>query len=157
MTDNKPTQTPDFKSMLLQLDDFLSLYLIKKAPPLPDNVKEFIVKYSPYLTILLMLISLPAILFAFGLGWLLAPMSFMGGYRAGMSFSFGTLVMLVVVVLEIMAIPGLISRKATAWKLLFYSVLINSVYSLISFNLGNLILGTLISLYILYQVKSYYK
>lgn len=158
MTNNKtPTQTPDFKTMLSQLDKFLVLYLGQKAPSLPKNIREFIVKYFPYLIILLIIISAPAILFSFGLGGLVGPIAMMNGYRPGMSFSLVTLVLITVIILEIVAVPGLMTRKASAWKLLYYSTLLNSVYSLLYFNLGNLLIGTVVSLYILYQIKSYYQ
>ena len=60
------------------------------------------------------------------------------------------------------ALPGLFARKMSGWKLLFYSVIINLVYGLVnSLTYFGSILGTLISvlisLYILFQVKSLYK
>jgi hypothetical protein len=154
---NSSPSTPDFKTIMSQLDTTLELYLVKKAPSLPENIKELIVKYSPYIALVLLALSLPAILFALGLGALLSPFAFLGGVSAGVSFSLGTLVLLVVLVLEAMAIPGLFARKVSAWRLVYYATLINAVYSLISLNFSNLILGTLISLYFLFQVKSYYK
>lgn len=40
---------------------------------------------------------------------------------------------------------------------MFYAVLVTAVYDLVTFSLGGLIIGTGISLYILYQIKSFYK
>lgn len=151
------TATPDFKTMMSQLETFFELYLVKKAPSLPNNVKEIIVKYSPYLAVVILLFSLPTLLFVLGLGALVSPFAFLGGVRNGISFSFGTLILIITLILELMAIPGLFSRKASAWKLVYYATLVNAVYSLITFNLGNLVIGTTLSLYFLFQIKDLYK
>jgi hypothetical protein len=45
----------------------------------------------------------------------------------------------------------------SAWKLIYYVALVSAVSSLLRFDLFGLIVGTAISLYFLYQVKSYYK
>ena len=157
---NKQTSVPksnDFASLMTQLQDFLELYLVKKAPALPDNAKELIVKYSPYFTILAAVMLLPVILLALGLGAMVAPFAFMGGYSFGSTFSISTIIALVSVVLECMAIPGLFGRKLSAWNLVFYASIANALGSLLSFNLGNLIIGTAITWYFLLQIKSYYK
>ena len=59
--------------------------------------------------------------------------------------------------LQVMAIPGLFKRKIKSWRLLFYISLISALLSLVKFDLGGLIVGTGISWYILFQIKSYYK
>ncbi len=142
---------------LQQLDALLDQYLVKKAPALPDNVKEAIVKYGPYVVLVLMLLALPGILFALGLGAVAAPFAYLGGVRAGVTFSFGVIIALISLVVEAIALPGLFKRTASAWRLVYYSTLIGAVGNLVSFNLGSLIIGTLLSLYILFQIKSYYK
>jgi len=40
---------------------------------------------------------------------------------------------------------------------MFYASLLGAVQNAVSFNLGGLVVGTLLSLYILFQIKSYYK
>lgn len=105
----------------------------------------------------MLVVTIPAILLAFGLGALVAPFAFLGGLQAGVSFGFGMIFGVVVLVLEALAIPGLFGRKRSAWNLLFYATLIGAVQNVLSFNLGGLVIGTLVSLYFLFQVKSYYK
>ncbi|PJE63637.1 chromate transporter [Candidatus Roizmanbacteria bacterium CG10_big_fil_rev_8_21_14_0_10_45_7] len=140
-----------------KLDDTLQEYLVKKAPALPDSVKEVIVSIGPWVMLVLVVMSLPLLLFVFGLGAVVAPFAFLGGITAGTSFGVTMIVSLAALVLEIIALPGLFKRSMGSWRLLYYSVLITAVGNLISFNLGGLIIGTLLSLYILFQVKKLYK
>ena len=157
---NKETKTnssPDFNSLLSQLDTTLNEYLVNKAPALPTNVKDTLVKFAPYISILVVVLALPPVLAILGIGALVSPFAYMGGVYAGSSFSLTLLILLASMVVEVLAIPGLFARKQSAWKLMYYGVLINAVYELFRFNLGSLIIGSLISLYFLYQVKSYYK
>jgi len=157
---NKETKTnssPDFNSLLSRLDTTLNEYLVNKAPSLPTNVKDTLVKFAPYISILVVVLALPPVLAILGIGALVSPFAYMGGVYSGSSFSITLLILLVSMVVEVLAIPGLFARKQSAWKLMYYGVLINAVYELFRFNLGSLIIGSLISLYFLYQVKSYYK
>ena len=142
---------------LTQIKDTLNLYFVKKAPPIPENIKEFIVKYSPYLIIVGLIFTLPSIFMAFGLWSFLAPYAYMGGVRTGFTFSFWGLFSIATLVLEIIALPGLFKRTKKSWEYMFYASLISALGSLLSFNLGSLIIGAVISFYILFQIKSYYK
>lgn len=142
---------------LTQIEKKLDLYFGKKAPAMPENIKEFIVKYSPYLTIVVLIFALSAILFAFGLTTLAMPFAYVGGLHQGFSFSFTALISLAALVLEVMAIPGLFKRTKKAWQYMFYASLITLISSLLSLNLGSLIIGGAISFYILFQIRSYYK
>ena len=145
----------DFNSSMSKLDDFLELYLVKKAPSLPENAKEAIVKYSPYIALVMLVLSLPVILGFLGLTALLSPFAILGGVHYG--FSFAGIFLLATLVLEIMALPGLFNRKASSWKLMYYASLINAVYSLLNSGVGSFVIGTAISLYFLFQIESYYK
>lgn len=151
------TQKTDLKSGVNQLESTLEEYLVKKAPALPENVKELIVKFAPYITLIMLIMALPAVLVLFGIGALLTPFSYMGGVNAGMTYTVSMVVLAVSLVLEALAIPGLFKRTKQGWNLVFYSALVSAVSSLVSFNIVNLVIGTLISLYFLFQVKSYYK
>ena len=42
-----PTPQKDYKSYLCDLEKLADEYLVKKAPALPDGVKEAIVKFGP--------------------------------------------------------------------------------------------------------------
>jgi hypothetical protein len=154
---NTTPKTDKSGNPLQQLEETLDLYLGKKAPPLPENIKETIVKISPWVTLVVLIISLPAILAVFGIGALLTPLSFMGGLNGGFSYMLSMLVSVVTLVLEGIAIPGLMKRTKQGWNLVYYSVLIGLVANIISMNVGGILIGTLVPLYFLFQVKSYYK
>lgn len=147
----------NYKSYLKQLEDFLYEYLVKKAPPLPTNIKEVIVKFAPWVTLVIFILTLPAIALLFGLGALVAPFSFMGGITAGTNTILTLVFSAVQIVLEAMAIPGLFKNSRKAWDLLYYATLVGALQNLIIFNLGGLVVGGLLSLYILFQVREHYK
>ena len=157
MEKQKTTQTTDLKGSLKSLEGILDLYFGQKAPAMPTNIKELIVNLAPWLTLILGLLSLPAILFVFGLGTLFAPFSFLGGVRAGFNYSLSMIVLAISVVLGFLAVPGLFKKTRQGWNFVYYSALVSVLYSLVSFNLGGLIIGALISFYILFQVRTYYK
>jgi len=157
MEKQKTTQTTDLKGSLKSLEETLDLYFGQKAPAMPTNIKELIVNLAPWLTLIFALISLPAILFVFGLGTLLAPFSFLGGVRAGFNYGLSMIVLAISVVLEFLSIPGLFKRARQGWNFVYYSALVYALYNIVSFNVGGLIIGALISFYILFQVKEYYK
>jgi hypothetical protein len=142
-----------------KLDSLLTEYLVKKAPALPTKAKEVIVQFAPYLVILVIVMGIPAIFALLGLGTYMSAVPFGAVAMASVGYYYyiGIIFLAITMVLEVIALPGLFSKSQKAWKLLFYSTLINSVYALVRMNIGSLIIGTLISLYVLYQVKSYYK
>lgn len=142
---------------LSSLEEMLNEYLGKKAPQLPANIKEAIVQYSPWITLVLLLLSLPAVLVLFGVGTLGMPFSYMGGVQYGMTYTISLVILAVTLVLEGLAIPGLMNRKKSGWNFVFYATLLGIVSNLISMNFGSLILGALLPLYILFQIRSYYK
>ena len=143
--------------VLGQLDKTLSEYLLKKAPPLPPQVREFLVKYGPWIMLVLGILALPAILAAFGLGTLFGGMAMTAGLRVGLNYQLTMLLALVQIIIQFAAIPGLMKRQLQGWKLVFYGTLLGAVVSLVSFNILGLLIGTGLGLYILYQIKSYYK
>lgn len=135
--------------VIKKLEDFFA-----KAPHLPNDIREIIVKIAPYLAIIGIVFSVPAIFALFGIGLMTAPVVMMGGY-GGMwmlagAFAIANLVLLV------LAFPGLKARTQKGWMYTFYSVLLGAVQSLLSLNLVGLIIFTTLELYILFEVKSHY-
>jgi hypothetical protein len=158
MTDTTKNKTGDQLSMA-KLDEFLELYLVKKAPGLPENIKEFIVKYGPYLSIVMMALMIPTLIAIFGLSSAFMPYAYMGGFRPGFNFSVSTIFMIGQIALQVVALPGLFKRAKSAWRLMFYASLVGLVYSVLSgvnAVLGGLI-SAVISLYILFQIRPLYK
>ena len=150
-------QTTPSKSLIPQLEDLGDQYLVQKAPfQLPPGVKEFIVQFGPYITLVLMLLALPIILIALGISAFLLPFGYTAG-GAGLVSTLGLVIAVASLILEAMALPGLFKRSKTGWNFVFYSILLSAVGSLIHLDIVGLIIGTLISLYILFQIRSYYK
>lgn len=147
----------DYKSYLAKLENLLAEYLVKKAPALPTGIKEAIVKFAPWITLILMILTLPLVLAVFGLGAILAPFSFLGGLQSGVNYLANIALSIVMLVLDGMAIPGLFKKARKAWTLVYCATLIGALQSVISFNLGGLIIGSGLSLYLLFQVREYYK
>lgn len=153
--DTQPKSNPI--SGLNDLENVLNEYFGKKAPAMPANIKELIVKLSPWITLIMMVMLVPAILLFLGVGAFVMPFSYIGGVTAGFSYTVTFIFSLVMIVLEVMALPGLFKRARSAWKLLFYISLISAVENVLLFNLGGLVIGSLISFYILFQVRELYK
>lgn len=129
----------------------------KGLPALPANAKEWIVKALPWIIVIAAIITLPAILAIFGLGALFGSLSYYGGLYSGTSFYITWALSLVVFVMELSAVSGLIKRKKSAWNILFYAALITAVSNLISLSIVSLIIGLVIQLYFLFQIRGYYK
>ena len=143
--------------MLVELENKLAEVFTKKLPALPEGIKEAIVKYGPYFTVIMIILTIPAILAIIGIGVAATPFAFLGGVRGGIGYIISIVFGLAMLVLQIIAIKGLFARQMKAWKLLFYISLISAVSNLLRFDLGGLIIGTGISWYILFQIRSYYK
>jgi len=74
---------------------FLDFYLVKKAPfQIPDTGRELIVRFGPWITVVLLILLLPILLFALGLGALVMPFAGAGGVGYA---SFGLLTIFVIV------------------------------------------------------------
>jgi hypothetical protein len=134
---------------------FLDFYLVKKAPfQIPDAAREWIVRFGPWITLVLLILTLPILLVALGIGAIVAPWAGVG-YATG--FGVMTVAVLVEVGLMIAALPGLFARKMSGWQLLFYSQLVSIVYNVVTGSIVGGLLGGLIALYILFQVRPLYR
>ena len=135
---------------------FLDYYLVTKAPiQIPEAGKEWLVKYGPWIVIVIAVITLPLLLALLGLSAVVAPFAVGVGFAAGsLIFALGALVQLG---LELMALPGLFARKTSGWNLLFYANVVGIATRLLSGAVVSAVLGGLIALYILFQVRPLYK
>lgn len=136
---------------------FLDFYFVKKAPfQLPDGVKEFLVKYGPWIMVVVLVLSLPLLLLALGLSAVALPMAASTG-QIGFGLGFLTLpLLLVTLALDVAALPGLFGRRMMGWKLIFYSRLITIAWDVLLLNLIGAIIGGAIGLYFLMQIRPLY-
>lgn len=150
--------TPDVKTMFEKLETTLDLYFAKKAPAMPESLKEAFVKYGPYITLILMIMALPVLLAIFGLSAVVMPFAYLGGLNNGFNFSVGTMFSVAILIMQAIALPALFKRQMSGWKMLYYVALVQVAQNLFNgFNLVNLVFDAVISFYILFQIKSYYK
>jgi hypothetical protein len=152
--------TDDTKQAPKDMIGFLDYYLVKKAPfQIPDPVREWLVKFGPWITVVLLALSLPLIFVVLGLGTMLMPFAGTGyayGYGYG-GYWVATLGLLVHVGLMVLALPGLFARKMSGWTWLFYAQVVSAVTSILAGSILGALVGALISFYILFQVRSLYK
>lgn len=143
------------KVYLNKLDHLLSQYLVKQAPPLPSNWKKFLTQAAPWFAVLSFVLGLPSLLAVFGFGALATPFAVLGQVRT-LPYWFFFAIALVQVVFSGLAIKPLFAREGHGWRLMFYSQLLSLLTSLRYLSVVSLALA-IVSLYLLYQIKSSYK
>ncbi len=138
------------------LKNLFETYLFKKAPALPVKVRDFIVLVAPWVTILSIIAALPAVTILFGLNAFL-PGMFYYQMAGANNFNLVLILELGALVINALALPGLFHKKIAGWDWAYYAVLIQTLASLLSANIVGGIVGLAIALYLLFQIKSYYK
>lgn len=125
----------------------------EKAPALPANIREVLVKIAPWLALIGGILGLLSGIGALGF----SPLAMFGGPHMGMMFLVSGILTIVVSIMLLMAFPKLSKQQMGGWMLLFWVEVINLLSLLVVFNLIGFIIGGLIGFYLLFQVKSYYK
>src|SRR3989344_5081382 len=99
-----------------QLEKVLGLYFGEKAPRLPEKIRGIIVMLAPWLTLIGIIVTIPAVLFALGIGAFLTPFAlFAGAAGAGIQL-LGLLFAAATVILYVLALPGLFKRRTSGWR-----------------------------------------
>lgn len=152
--------------------------IFKNAPALPQNAKNSLVQYWPYIALVFAFFQIIA---AIGLFRLLSAANglidqintlstALNGVKVGPS-SFEKMIILVGVstlaidaIITIMAFKPLTEKLKKGWNLMFLAVTINLVYSVVQiftysrgigqFGMG--LIGSAISYYLLFQIKEFY-
>lgn len=139
----------------LILEKELEPIFLDKFPAFPDNVKEIIVQYGPYVLLILSVFGLFGILTAVGIGGAAIGIGAVS-YGRGFNFFVGIALTIVTLVLYLMAFSPLRARKKAGWNLLYYALLINLVSSIIQLNILGAIIGGLLGFWVLFQVRGKY-
>ncbi len=149
MADAKTTS-----SLNKQTDDIVASLekLFKGLPHLPENVREVLVKIGPWLALVFGILGILVGVGAMGV----SPLALFGGVRTGMMVFVRGLLTLVLSVLMLLAYPGLSKRAYKGWIYLFWAEALSVVYAVLTVSAGP-VLGALIGLYLLFEVKRYYK
>src|SRR5689334_20130485 len=92
--------------------NWLNVWFGQKAPAIPAKGREFIVKIAPWLVIISIAIAIPAILAIMGISASFGLSGMYGyGYTAGWWWIFSA----AVIVLDVLALPGLFKRTKSGW------------------------------------------
>lgn len=138
------------------LMETLEYYFVTKAPfQIPANIKEWIVKFTPWINVIFLLTIVPMALAIIGLGSVFS--FYAGSYFYHTGWGIYNIISLVTLVLGIMALPGLFKRAMSGWRLTFYEIILSFVGSLFYGSIIGGLIGLIIGWYFLFQIKSYYK
>lgn len=129
--------------------ELLPLFTEKAPFQLPTEWKEGLVKYSPYI----MMILAPLAILAIGIGALLSIFSLLTVNFLG---TISLVLMLISIVLDLMAIPGLFATSRAGWTLVYYAWLLSILSNLLDLSIFSAIAGFLIGGFFLFQVRNYY-
>jgi hypothetical protein len=124
-----------------------------KAPALPTNIREVIVKITPWLALIFGILGVLGGLGALGL----SPVAMMGGVDTSLFILVSGVLAIASSVLMLVAYPKLKVNSSEGWTLLFLSEVVSVVSSLVAGAVFGAIIGGLIGFYFLFQIKSYYK
>ncbi|MBI2025934.1 MAG: hypothetical protein HYT06_00985 [Candidatus Levybacteria bacterium] len=132
-----------------------------KLPALPKGASDFIVNIAPWLSLIFGVLSILVGVSAFGFLAVLSPFAAVAGAGAyAITGLLSSVVLLVEGVILVVAFPSLRSRVQRGWNLLFWSLVLSVVSSVLSLNVFGVVqsvVGALIGYYFLYQIKSYYR
>ena len=168
-----------FSGPLAPLEKALDGVLGEKAPyKIPAKARETLVKISPWISLVSGILGLLAALALWRAAHLvnqvsdsLRQLSAVYGTttqqvdKLGLAFWLALIALVAFSLLALLAFPGLKNRKKTGWNLMFFSTLANLVYAVITLfydgagqgSFFGTAIGSVIGLYLLFQVRSYYK
>lgn len=132
----------------------------EKAPALPKNIREVLVKFAPILSLVFGVLGLLSGIAGLGLLSVFAPFALLGGAKVTSSYGGGFISAITLIAssaLMLAAYPGLKARKMNGWNMSFWSEVVSIVGAIISLQILSAIISALIGFYILFQIKSYYK
>lgn len=128
-----------------------------KAPALPKGARDFLFAVTPWIALIFGILTILGSLSAFGLSAVFSPFA---SYSSGVGFAAGLMIAsalgIVQGVLMVASFPGLRKAQLRGWNLLFWAEVLGIVSSVVLVSVAGVI-GGLIVLYLLFQIKSYYK
>jgi len=142
---------------LKDLEKTLETYFLHKAPKMPSDIQELIVKYGPWVLLVIVVLSIPSVLGMLGLGAFVSPYSKLAMETAGSTYTVRWVLSIIALLMYALALPGLFKKEMRSWRLLFYAGLVSVLGDLVVFNIIGLIIGAAITFYILFQIRHHYK
>jgi hypothetical protein len=164
-THNDPHVPKQMNEALGGLEGYLKK-LFDQAPHLPKEWHDMIVNIMPFLAVIFGILSGVSFLGLLGLGsGGLTSFGVLGALGGSYLLSFLVTVAtgLVSAAFLIFSFKGLQERSKKGWNLVFYSQIVALVGAVLSvvvghpYNLVDVVLGALVSFYLLFEVRSYYR
>jgi hypothetical protein len=145
-----------------QLEKFFEDLFIKKIPyQLPVKAREAIVEYAYIIIIIGLIFMVPAILAIFGLGSIFSFYALGFGSHFGLFYYLSVVLLIAQAILLGLSLAGLKARKIAGWRYVYYSELVSALHSIVfSYGMSGIfwsVVSIAIGLYLVFQVKSYYK
>lgn len=128
----------------------------EKLPNLPKDARELLVKITPWVALIFGILGVLGGITGLGILSAVAPVAMMGQTQVLGSGMLAALLMLISAALLLAAFPGTRNRKEQGWKFLFWSEVVSVVAAVLGFSIGG-VLFSLIGLYLVFQIRSYYK
>lgn len=125
----------------------------KKAPALPTNIQDTLVKITPWVALIFGILGILAGLGAVGV----SPVAMFGGVRNSMMVLVSGVLTIASSALLLMAYPKTKALKMQGWTFLFWSTVVSLVSSLLVGAIVSAIIWGLVEFYLLFQIKSHYK
>ena len=128
-----------------------------KLPALPANWREGLVKIIPWIAIIFGVLGVVLSIASFGILAFLSPLVAMGGgLGAVASGPLAAVFLFVSSLLLVLAYKGTKDRRYAGWRFLFFSEVVSLGSAVVFFSVGGIFWG-LVSFYLLFQIRSYYK
>ncbi len=149
--------TKDLKYYLAEFDRICTEYLYNKAPfAIPENWRGPFVTIMAYLNVLGIVLNVFALVALLGLGTMLSALGAAGNVNAQINGSnpiFAIVFIIGNLVLSILAAPGLFKKQKKGWTYSYYNALLGIVQNAVTLNFVGVIVGGIINLYVLYQLR----
>lgn len=139
----------------LILEKELEPIFLDKFPAFPENVKEGLAQYGPYILLVLSVLGIFGLLAAFGIGSAAVGIGAMS-YGSGFNFYIGISIAAITLIMYLMAFNPLKARKRAGWNLLYYALLLSLLSNLIQLNILGALIGGAIGFWVLFQVREKY-
>lgn len=130
-----------------------------QMPHLPAGGREFIVSISPWIALVFGILGVISLLGLSGIGVLMSLVTF----GLALPILIHILIGLLSAALLLMSFTGLKARTKRGWNLLFYSLIVSVIGSIVGLFVGGMssivgmAVGVFIGLYLLFEIRSYYK
>lgn len=140
-----------------ELEATLEKYFLRKAPALPEDLQKLIVQYGPYVLLVFLVVAAINFISLFGFkATIFNPFNVLIGSQLGGWYQIYLVFTAVILVLEALAIPGLLNRKMSGWRYMLYAAFVALVQNIVTFSIAGIIVGSGLTFYILYQIKHHY-